>query len=147
MPQSVGNLAHAEFVGHFFGIPLQSNGGGPDSYTEQSLSSVLAHLFGYVFLDLDTTQSFKNRVVATQETKRLGEVMQKAVADIKARRSPSLSKMFRTEPVDPYLSSYGSRLVERVLDKMGSVDDTVWTIIPTAAAASATQAQGVRVSS
>lgn len=140
--RDVGNLVHAEFVGHFFAIPLQSNGGGPDSYTEQSLSDVLAHLFGYVFLDLDTTQSFKNRVVATRETKRLGKVMQNVVTDIKAKHSRSLNRMFHKEFVDTTLSSYGARLVERLLDKMGSVDDTVWVIIPTAAAASATQAQG-----
>ncbi len=151
----MGNVAHAEFAGHFFAIPLQSKDGGRDSYTERSLSDVLAHLFGYVFLDLDTAQSFKNRVVAAREDKRLGEVMQRVVADIKARHFPSLSRMFRTAesggPGDSgatYLSSYGARLVERLLDKTGgSVDETVWALIPTAAAASATQAQGVRVSS
>ncbi|KAK4235700.1 Psi-producing oxygenase A [Achaetomium macrosporum] len=140
--RDVGNLAHAEFVGHFFAIPLQSAGGGPDSYTERSLSDVLATLFGYVFLDLDITQSFKNRVVATRETKQLGKVMEKVVADIKARHFPSLIRMFQTGSTDTILSSYGARLVERLLDRIGSVDDTVWTIIPTAAAASATQAQG-----
>ena len=144
--QSVGNLAHAAFVGHFFAIPLQSTGGGPDSYTERSLADALAHLFGYVFLDLDTAQSFKNRVVAARDTKRLGEVMQKVVADIKMRRRrPSFSQLvFGVKSGDPMLSNYGARLVERLLDGLGSVDETVWTIIPTAATAFASQANGVR---
>lgn len=141
----MGNLVHAAFVGHFFAIPLQSNGGGDaDSYTERSLSDALAQLFGYVFLDLDTAQSFKNRVVAAREAKRLGDVMRKVVTDIQARHFPSLSNMFRAEAVDKSLPSYGARLVERLLRGGGSTEDTVWTIIPTAAAASATQAQGVR---
>jgi hypothetical protein len=152
----VGNLAHAAFVGHFFAIPLRSTTGeaaAPDSYTERSLSDALAHLFAYVFLDLDTAQSFKNRVVAARDTERLGQVMQRAVADIKARRGRrrSISQMVfgGGKPVvgdDPVLSSYGPRLVERLLDGLGGVDETVWTIIPTAAVASATQAQGVRSS-
>ncbi|KAH7112773.1 heme peroxidase family protein [Dactylonectria estremocensis] len=119
-----------------------SNGGGSNSYTEESLADALGHLFGYVFLDLDTAKSFKNRTVAAKETKRIGEVMQQTVADIKSRHFPSLKQMFSMQSADTTLNSYGDQLVERLLDGGRGVGDTVWTIIPTAAAASATQAQG-----
>ncbi|KAM0280201.1 hypothetical protein ACHAQH_004158 [Verticillium albo-atrum] len=108
-------------------------------YTEASLADTLGNLFAYVFLDLDTAQSFKRRVVATKQTRRLGEVMQKVVAGIKAQHFPSLGQLIHP---DMTLGSYGPRLVGRLLDGGGTVDDIVWTIIPTAAAASATQAQG-----
>lgn len=137
---SVGNLVHAAFVGDFFAIPLVSNGGGPDSYTEASLADTLGNLFAYVFLDLDTAQSYKLRVLGTRQTQRLGEVMQKVVAGIKSQHFPSLAQLLHP---DDTLSSYGPRFVGRLLDSGGTVDDIVWTIIPTAAAASATQAQGV----
>lgn len=139
---SIGNIAHAKFVGHFFSIPLKSNGGGPNSYTEETLADALRNLFGYVFLDLDTAKSFKNRIVAAKETKRMGEVMQEVVTNIKSRHFPSLGQLFHMNSSNT-LGSYGEQLVERLLHAGQSVDETVWTIIPTAAAASATQAQGV----
>jgi hypothetical protein len=92
---------------------------------------------------LDTAKSFKNRAVAAKETKRMGEVLQQTVADIKSRHFPSLKQMFSMQSANTTLNSYGDQLVERLLDGGRGVDDTVWTIIPTAAAASATQAQGV----
>lgn len=120
-----------------------SNGGEPDSYTEESLADALGHLFGYVFLDLDTAKSFKNRAVAAKETKRMGDVMQQTVADIKSSHFPSLKHMFSMQSADTTLNSYSDQLVERLLDGGRGVDDTVWSIIPTAAAASTTQVQRV----
>ncbi|RFU32995.1 hypothetical protein B7463_g3353, partial [Scytalidium lignicola] len=138
----IGNLAHAHFVSRFFGIPLQEDGGESDSYTAISLSDVLADLFGYVFLDLDTAASFKNRVVAAAETKDLGKKIQKTVTGIKAQSFPSLRHVLRTVSNDGVLRSYGAELIDRLLRSGKGVDEAVWTIIPTAAAACATQAQG-----
>ncbi|KAF4332293.1 Psi-producing oxygenase A [Fusarium beomiforme] len=140
--RDIGNLAHAHFTSQFFGIPLQEYGAGSDSYTARALSDVLANLFGYVFLDLDTAASYKNRVVAAAETKSLGEKMQTTVAGIKAQRFPSLHHMLRTASSDGVLRSYGVELIDRMLESGKGVDVAVWTIIPTAAAACATQAQG-----
>ncbi|RKK92075.1 Psi-producing oxygenase A [Fusarium oxysporum] len=140
--RDIGNLAHAHFTSQFFGIPLQEYGAGSDSYTVRALSDVLANLFGYVFLDLDTAASYKNRVVAAAETKSLGEKMQTTVAGIKAQRFPSLRHMLRIASSDGVLRSYGVELIDRLLESGKGVDEAVWTIIPTAAAACATQAQG-----
>jgi hypothetical protein len=127
-------------------IPLQSTGGGPDSFTERSLGEALAHLFGYVFVDLDTAQSFKNGVAAARAVKRLGEVVEKAVNGINRRGIIHRLGQWWSERNSEYpsLDSYGPRLVARFLDKSRSVDETVWTIIPTAAATYAPIAQGVR---
>ena len=48
------------------------------------------------------------------------------------------------EPYEKMLSDYGVRLLQRLFDGGKSVDEVVWTIVPTAAAAVATQGQGVR---
>lgn len=92
---------------------------------------------------MDTAASYKNRVVAAAETKGLGEKMQTTVAGIKAQRFPSLRHMLRIASSDGVLRSYGVELIDRMLESGKDVDVAVWTIIPTAAAACATQAQGV----
>ncbi|KAG9254518.1 heme peroxidase family protein [Emericellopsis atlantica] len=138
--RDVGNLVHSAFCSNFFGIPLRGHGGKDDSYTEASLAETLGNLFSYVFLDLDTAQSYKRRVVAFRQTQKLGQVMQKIVTDVKNKKRSVLCPAKGTEN---FLESYGPHLIERLLESAGgSVDDTVWTIIPTAAASSATQGQG-----
>jgi len=44
---------------------------------------------------------------------------------------------------EAFLSDYGAKLIERWSQGGKSVDEVVWGIIPTAAAATGTQAQGV----
>lgn len=69
--------------------------------------------------------------------------MQMVVEGAKALSFPSLRSVLRMDPGDRVLRGYGLELVERLLGRGKSVDEAVWSIIPTAAAASATQAQGV----
>jgi hypothetical protein len=139
----IGNMVHSAFVAEFFGIPLRSRGGGPDSYTEETLAEALGDLFAYVFLDLDTAQSMKNLVVAKRHTEKLGQVMQAVVSAAKSRHLPYLMQLIWPEGPRGDLSSYGTKLIDRLLEADKSVDNAVWTLIPTAAAASATQAQAV----
>jgi hypothetical protein len=100
-------------------------------------------LFAYVFLDLDTASSFERGAKAAKQTKRLGEVMKGAVAAVKNERFAGLIHMIGLGSSEAYLKDYGTRLVDRLFEGGKSVDEVVWTIIPTAAAAAATQAQGV----
>jgi linoleate 10R-lipoxygenase len=136
---------HANFTANFFDIPLRANTASSDGYTDAELYETLSQLFGYVFLDLDPAQSFKHRVVATRETKRLGDIMRKPVADVKAQRFSILRHMVGMGSNKSFLPDYGNNLVSRLFDGEKATDDVVWTIIPTAAAACATQAQGVRL--
>lgn len=140
---SVANISHANFIAHLFRIPLQSSGGGAHSYTESTLYSALADLFAYVFLDFDTTTSFALRASALKETKALGKVVQGVVEEIRAKSFPILREILETGSTDQVLYDYGTYLIKRLSAGGKSVDEVVWTIIPTAAAAVATQAQGV----
>ncbi|KAH7325577.1 heme peroxidase family protein [Stachybotrys elegans] len=145
--KDIGRLAHAHFVSRFFAIPLQEYGAGPNAYTAGDLSEDLSELFGYVFLDLDTVESYKNRVVATAKATRLGERMKVEVGKVEVEKAgshflPSLRHLLGPVYSDSRLKSYGVELVKRLLGDGNGVDEATWTIIPTAAAACATQAQG-----
>lgn len=123
-------------------MPLKdANHPSSDAYTPRELSDALSDLFGYVFLDLEPTESFRNRVVAARKAQRMGSMMVKAVSDSKHN---AISRfMYAFGRIETSAASYGPQLVKRLLRGGNSVDEVVWTIIPTAAAACATQAQGV----
>ncbi|KAH6690332.1 heme peroxidase [Plectosphaerella plurivora] len=140
--KEIGNKVHVAFVAEFFGIPLRCRGGGPNSYTEETLAEALGELFSYVFLDLDPTQSMRNLAVAKKHTEQLGKVMEAVVAAAKSRHLPFLMQLIWPAEERKDLSSYGVKLIDRLLETEKSVDKAAWTLIPTAAAASATQAQG-----
>jgi hypothetical protein len=123
-------------------MPLKGSSYSPaDAYTARELSDALFQLFGYVFLDVDPPQSYKNRIVATRETERMGEFMAKAVSESSGRFFSHSSRIFSSKSLLP---GFGPQLVKRLREGGKSVEEAVWTIIPTAAAACATQAQGVR---
>ncbi|PKX88947.1 cytochrome P450 [Aspergillus novofumigatus IBT 16806] len=124
--QDVGNLAHAHFCSQFFSIPLKdSKDHSPDAYTPRELSDALFLLSRYVFLDLEPTDSLKTRIAAAADAQRMGAIMARSASNARDR------------VVRRFMQALGgARPVE------GSVDKVVWTIIPTAAAACANQAQG-----
>lgn len=102
-------------------------------------------LFEYVFLDLDTALSFQRGVNAEKQTKRLGEVVKASVTAVKNEHFSSFKQIIGLGSIEPFLTDYGTRLVDRLFEGGKSIDEVVWTIIPTAAAAAATQGQGVCV--
>ena len=103
-------------------------------------------LFAYVFLDQDVANDFNLRLNAKQGTTGLGQVVRLAVEAVKAENFVGLAavnKMIKGADGRELLKDYGANLIKRLSDGGKSVDEVVWTIIPTAAAAVATQAQGV----
>lgn len=112
-----------------------------DAYTVKELSDALFLLFGYVFLDVDPPQSYRNRLVSSKETERMGEVMTKVVSGSSGHLFSHHSRLFGRNKST--LAGFGPELVKRLREGGKSVEEVVWTIIPTAAAACATQAQGV----
>ncbi|KAH0556381.1 hypothetical protein GP486_005695 [Trichoglossum hirsutum] len=140
--RDVGNISHANFIGHMFHIPLKNSGSAIGVLTEQELYTILALLFAYVFLDLDTANSFGLRAAAEKGTKALGMIMKGVCEAVEAEKFVMLKEMLGISSTDPGLSDYGIHLIQRLFEGGKSVDEVVWTIIPTAAAAVATQAQG-----
>ncbi|GME25196.1 Psi-producing oxygenase A [Neofusicoccum parvum] len=140
--QDIGNLAHATFTAKFFGIPLRDSPSSGSGYTAAELYDVLAHLFEYVFLDLDTAKSYKHRAIAQRETQQLAAALRESVE--KAGKAPGLLQMLRdflSPSTGPNLPGAGKELISRLLEGGKSVEEVVWELIPTAAAAAATQAQ------
>ncbi|KAL4894294.1 heme peroxidase [Aspergillus ambiguus] len=143
--RDIGNLVHAEFTSEFFDIPLHAEKDAKelDSYTAAELYDVLADLFGYVFLDVDAVQSFKHRVTGSRDSERLGEIMQKRIEHLIKHNFHLTRHLLGTGPKRQLLADYGSELVRRLSAGGKSAEEVTWTVIPTAAAACATQAQGV----
>lgn len=123
-------------------MPIKGINHAPaDAYTVKELSDALFLLFGYVFLDVDPPQSYRNRVIASKETERMGEFMTKVVSESSGYLFSHPSRLFGRNKSK--LAGFGPELVKRLREGGKSVEEVVWTIIPTAAAACATQAQGV----
>lgn len=112
-------------------------------HTDAELHAALADLFRHVFLDLDEAKSAKHRAVANREAKRLGQAMKAAAEGAKGQRFAGIRSMFGMGKSESPLEEYGRQLVGRLLGVSKDVDEAVWAIIPTAAAACVTQAQGV----
>lgn len=142
---SVANISHAKFIAHMFHIPLQSANGSRPGYTDGSLYRALSTLFAYVFLDFDTSTSFALGAAAARETNALRAILKDVVREF--REGPYVLKritgLFDGDELQDELQDYGKHLIERFSRGGKSVDNVVGAIIPTAAAAVATQAQGV----
>lgn len=131
------------------GTELPAHASLPRSYTLSELYDVLSKLFEYVFLDLDTAKSYKNLVVAGRETAQLGEAVKNVVQGIKGGEGV-LMQLFgivlgKNGGAVHSLENFGRDLVKRLMEhgQGKDVDEVVWTLIPTAAAACATQASAV----
>ncbi|GME49944.1 Fatty acid oxygenase [Neofusicoccum parvum] len=142
--KDIGNLAHATFTAKYFGIPLSGPvwdwESGHWKYSgAEKLYNKLARLFEYVFLDLDPTKSYKHRVTASAEAQKLAHELRRSLHSI---RSPGWFGPLKhiLDHLDP-LNSFGKGLAARLLGSGKDVEQVVWEVIPTAAAASATQAQ------
>ncbi len=111
--------------------------------TDQELYTILALLFAYVFLDLDSAKSFGLRAAASQGTEALGKLMKDVCTAVKVERSTMTLDLLGMMSPEKALKDYGTHLISRLFEGGKSIDEVVWSIIPTAAAAVATQAQGV----
>lgn len=138
--RDVGNPSHAVFVSQLFSIPVKGgNSLNPLAADVDQLYFVFSILFAYVFLDADTARSFKLRAGAKAAGDLLHKVIKLVCAEAKAGRYTG--NLFNMGHSGKILQDYGLKLIQRMMEGGKSVDDTAWAIIPTAAAAVATQAQ------
>ena len=136
-------MSHAIFIAHLFHIPLKTADDPSGAFTADELYNILALLFAYVFSDIDTASSFALRTAASTATTALGKVIKEVCEALQDHELVQLNGKFGMEPYEQVLSDYGISLVKRLFAGGKSVDEVVWTIVPTAAAAVATQGQGV----
>lgn len=138
---SVGNAAHAVFVAQMFNLPLIAPGDLGVGITVEQLYLALAVLFAYVFLDLDTARSFKLRSGAVTATEGIAKLVKLVCTAVSVGETLHLNSLFAMGRSGKMLQNYGIQLLQRLFQGGKSVDEVVWTIIPTIAAAVATQAQ------
>ncbi|KAF6222366.1 hypothetical protein HO133_001452 [Letharia lupina] len=147
----VGNASHANFIAYMFKIPMLDSSYGKGTYIDQDFYKHLAFVFAYIFVDLDPPSSFTLKVAAVDAAKELGRVVRsvcekalprKVSLDETVEGLDSLEYNIGKGPAASFLIHYGVRLLDRLEAGGKSVDEVTWTIIPTAAAAVATQAQG-----
>ncbi|RMZ75993.1 hypothetical protein DV738_g5153, partial [Chaetothyriales sp. CBS 135597] len=140
--RDVGNPSHAIFTAKMFHLPLVGpNDINPLGVTVDSLYLAMSVLFAYVFLDMKSARSFKLRLGAKNSADALAKLVKIVVEAVKADEYLHLSHLFHMGRSGRVLGEYGTRLIKRLLESGKSTDDIVWTIIPTCAAAIATQTQ------
>ena len=139
--RDVGNLSHAIVVAHIFDIPLTGSG---SNMTAEKFHEVMAAVFSYTFLDIDPAKSQALREAGKRATALLKRAVTPAVEAVKTERFHMLKEMIGMGNQDTALRNYGTNLVQRLFKGGKSVDEVVWTIIPTAPAAGPIQGQGVR---
>ncbi|EXJ55141.1 hypothetical protein A1O7_08066 [Cladophialophora yegresii CBS 114405] len=140
--RDVGNPSHAIFVARMFHLPLKKRGDlNPIAVEVDQLYLALSIMFAYVFLDLDTASSFKLRAGAKTANEQLSKLVKIVCEAVKVGGMLRLGDIFSTGIAGELLEDYGVHFLKRLFEGGKSVDVVVSTIIPTAAAAVATQAQ------
>ena len=124
-----------------FNLPLIAPGDLSIGITVEQLYLALAVLFAYVFLDLDSARSFKLRSGAVAATEGISKLVKLVCTAVSVGSTLHLTSLFAMGSSGKMLQEYGIRLLQRLLQGGKSVDEIVWTIVPTIAAAVATQAQ------
>ncbi len=138
----VANPSHAIFVARLFHLPLKKRGDlNPIGVEVDQLYLALSIMFAYVFLDLDTASSFKLRAGAKASNDQLSKLVKIVCEAVKVGGMLHLGDFFSTGTAGELLEDYGTHFLKRLFEGGKSVDEVVSTIIPTAAAACATQAQ------
>ncbi|CAN8096303.1 unnamed protein product [Discula destructiva] len=144
--KDIGNPAHTIFAGNFWDITLSQNSKGLDNnMNHQELYESLAGSFGYIFLDLNTAKSYKNRVLASASTQKLASVIRETVQKVKDESSFG-PRRFLGNLLSPTtagkhpLPGLGRKLIKRLLQSGKSVENVVWEIFGTVVGTIPTQA-------
>ena len=138
---SILNMVHVHFVSQLFHLPLKTDETQRQPFTEKQMYDILALLFGYVFLDRDEVQSFKIRKISKQACDALSALISRHVREVSLLGwVKELGDGFLK---DGFLDSYGNAFIRRLLNAGMTIEQIVWIIVPTAAAATANQGQQV----
>lgn len=147
--RDVGNTSHTIFIAKMFHIPLKTPESWIPDVTVNQLFEILGALFAYVFLDGDPASSMYLRDAAKDATEKLGKLVSLVCHAVKVGNvlmpldlGDLFGKRRQNKSTQELLGDYGVKMIRRLLKGGKTVDEVVWTIIPTAAAGVATQTQG-----
>jgi hypothetical protein len=140
--RDVGNLSHSIAVARMFNIPIKENG-DVGTVTARQLHDAMTAFIAYIFLDIDPAKTQKLRVVAKTATAVLQKLITPSVEAVKAERFHMLKDIIGINTDELALPDYGTHLVQRLFEGGKSLDEVIWTIVPTASAASASLGQAV----
>lgn len=119
---------------------------GQGAHTDLEIYDMLTLFFAYVFVDLDPPNSLALRIAAAAAAKELGGKIQMICDDVISNNVEEFAILENIKvgrgPAESSLITYGFRLIRRLAAGGKTPDEVTWTIMPTAAAAVATQAQG-----
>ena len=142
--------SHAIVTANIWGIPLkdteEQKGVG---FTPTQLYEAMANVFWYTFLDIDAAQTPSVRVEAKKATAALAAAVTAAVTAVQGGEDllQTLVSKFHHHaekgPDHPALPDFGTKFIQRLFDFGLSLDEVIWTIVPTSAAAAPIQTQGL----
>ncbi|SMR63435.1 unnamed protein product [Zymoseptoria tritici ST99CH_3D1] len=133
--------SHAIVTAHIFRIPLDNSGG---TLTATELYEAMATVFQYTFLDIDTAKTLAIKAAAKIAVTKLATAVSTSCAEVSNGNLSFLESIFmKRDKGDVALPDYGTKLVQRLFEAGMSLDEVIWTIVPTAAAAAPIQSQGI----
>ncbi|KAF1839413.1 heme peroxidase [Decorospora gaudefroyi] len=148
--------SHATVTAHIWGIPLkdseEENGVG---FTPTALYEAMANVFWYTFLDIDTSQTLGVKSAAKKATAALAAAVTASCTAVQRGNLNFLETLLsriHNAAADgdedkakqtQVLPAFGTNLIQRLFDTGMSLDDVIWTIVPTSAASAPIQTQGI----
>jgi hypothetical protein len=139
--------SHAIVTAHIWGIPLkESDHQKGVGFTPTKLYEAMAAVFWYTFLDIDAAQTLSVKTAAKKATAALAVAVTAACTEVQPGNLSFLESLIHklhVEKEDPVLPELGTKLIQRLFDQGLSLDEVIWTIVPTSAAAAPIQTQGI----
>ena len=131
--------SHAIVTAHTWGIPLkESEDEKGVGFTPRKLYEAMAYVFWYTFLDVDAAQTLAVKGEAKKATAALAAAVTASCTDVKGGNISFLESIFSKA-----LPEFGTKLIQRLFDSGMSLDEVIWTVVPTSAAAAPIQTQGI----
>ena len=140
----VGNASHANFIAYLFKMPLYDCFRGVGQVNDLEVYGTLALIFEYVFVDVDPPKAWALKAAAADAVQKMKSVIQNLFYLTKSDdhvQKRLLRWNMKKGPAADSLMSYGIDLNERLAVGGKGANEVMWTIILTAAMATATQVQ------
>jgi hypothetical protein len=134
--------SHAIATANIWAIPLKERESDPGAgMTPARLHEAMEHVFRYGFLDIDAAKTLAIQKAAHGATAAMAAAVAQACAQVEGSTLSFLtsfvSQIYGSDANE--LPDYGKNMIQRLLDAGMSVDEVIWTVVPTAAATAPVQ--------